>query len=164
MRCAPSPLSSGAFLTTATVTSFPAPRLLGRGCLCCFLPPACLCSVLWEIAPPPLGCSECPTLFAMCLFFSLYSLGGGQSVQGAMLIWPGVVCGSTACRLAHLVVCFSHESRGWCLAAREPSWFFHLTWSGDVCMGWGCGGIGVLPLLDGFSCKVYLQRLSKILL
>jgi hypothetical protein len=29
-------------------------------------------------------------------------------------------------------------------------------------MGWGCGGIGVLPLLDGFSCKVYLQRLSKI--
>jgi hypothetical protein len=30
---------------------------------------------------------------------------GGQSVQCAMLIWPRVVCGSTACCLAHLVVC-----------------------------------------------------------
>jgi hypothetical protein len=36
---------------------------------------------------------------------SLFSLGGGQSVQGAMLIWPRVVCGSTAYCLAHLVVC-----------------------------------------------------------
>jgi hypothetical protein len=24
-----------------------------------------------------------------------------------MLIWPRVVCGSTMCHLAHLVVCFS---------------------------------------------------------
>jgi hypothetical protein len=30
--------------------------------------------------------------------------------------------------------------------------------------GWRCGGVKVLPLLGGFSCKVYLQRLSKILL
>jgi hypothetical protein len=36
-------------------------------------------------------------------FFSLFSLGRGQSVQGAMLIWPRVVCGSTAYRLAHIV-------------------------------------------------------------
>jgi hypothetical protein len=35
---------------------------------------------------------------------SLFSLGGGWSVQRAMLIWPRVVCGSTTCRLAHLVV------------------------------------------------------------
>jgi hypothetical protein len=28
-------------------------------------------------------------------FFSLFSLCGGHSVQGVMLIWPGVVCGST---------------------------------------------------------------------
>jgi hypothetical protein len=34
-------------------------------------------------------------------FFSLFSLGRGQSVQEAMLIWPRVVC----C-LSHLVVCF----------------------------------------------------------
>jgi hypothetical protein len=30
--------------------------------------------------------------------------------------------------------------------------------------GWRCGGVKILPLLDGFSCKVYLQHLSKILL
>jgi hypothetical protein len=29
----------------------------------------------------------------------------GVSLSGAMLIWPRVVCGSTKCRLAHLVVC-----------------------------------------------------------
>jgi hypothetical protein len=35
---------------------------------------------------------------------SLFSPGGDRSVQGAMLIWPRVVCGSTAYHLAHLVV------------------------------------------------------------
>jgi hypothetical protein len=33
-----------------------------------------------------------------------------------------------------------------------------------LCLGRGCGGVGVLPLLGGFSSKVYLQHLSKILL
>jgi hypothetical protein len=28
-------------------------------------------------------------------------------------------------------------------------------------MGWGCGGVNVLPLLGHFSCKVYLQCLLK---
>jgi hypothetical protein len=37
--------------------------------------------------------------------FFLFSMGGGRSVQGAMLIWPRVSCGSTTCHLAHLVVC-----------------------------------------------------------
>jgi hypothetical protein len=41
------------------------------------------------------------------LLFSLFSLCGGQSVQGAMLICARVVCGSSACFLAHLVFCFS---------------------------------------------------------
>jgi hypothetical protein len=42
----------------------------------------------------------------LCLLFSFFSFfpGGGRSVQGAMLIWPRVVCGSTACCLTHLVV------------------------------------------------------------
>jgi hypothetical protein len=35
---------------------------------------------------------------------SLFSPGGGQSIQGAMLIWPRDVCGSTTYNLAHLVV------------------------------------------------------------
>jgi hypothetical protein len=44
--------------------------------------------------------------------FFLFSLGGGQSVQRAMLIWPRVVCGSTTCHLAHLLVCFFPSSLG----------------------------------------------------
>jgi hypothetical protein len=44
---------------------------------------------------------------------SLLSLGGGQSVQGTMLIWPRLVCGSTVYCLAHLVPVFpSHLGVG----------------------------------------------------
>jgi hypothetical protein len=52
----------------------------------------------------------CVFFCCCCLLFSLFflfSLVGGQSVQGAMLIWPRVVCESTTCRLAHLVVSIS---------------------------------------------------------
>jgi hypothetical protein len=52
-----------------------------------------------EFPSPTFWNSRCPTLFVMCLFccycllfsFSFFSLGGGQSVQGAMLIWPRIV-------------------------------------------------------------------------
>jgi hypothetical protein len=91
---------------------------------------------------PHLQRPGCPDLFARCLFchclfsfFSLFSLGGDWSVQGVMLIWPRVICGSTMCRLAHLVVGLPKRSGSWRLAAREPSWFLHLTLSGDaMCM------------------------------
>jgi hypothetical protein len=68
---------------------------------------------LWRISLSPFQCSGLPALFAMCLFccycllfrfFSLFSLGGGWSVQGPMLIWPRVVCGSIIYCLAHFVV------------------------------------------------------------
>jgi hypothetical protein len=39
---------------------------------------------------------------------------------------------------------------------------FNAEW-GMLFVGWGCGGVGVLPL-GGFSCKVYLQCLARILL
>jgi hypothetical protein len=52
-------------------------------------------------APHPL-CYMSFLLFL--LFFFLFSLGRGWSVQGAVLIWPRVVCRSTTYRLAHLVV------------------------------------------------------------
>jgi hypothetical protein len=79
-------------------------------CHCfCLLQPACC-----EGFPlSPLQHSGHPTLFAMCLFccyrllfcfFFLFSLDGGWSVQGAMLIWPRVVCGSTVYSLAHFEV------------------------------------------------------------
>jgi hypothetical protein len=70
-------------------------------------------SFLWVFPLPLLQSSWCPARFARCLFllllliiqFLFFSLGGGRSVQGAMLIWPRVVCGSTAYLLDHLVVC-----------------------------------------------------------
>jgi hypothetical protein len=79
--------------------------------------------------------SFCCCLFS--LFFPLFSLDGGQSIHGVMLIWPRVVCGSTTCQLAHLVVCSSRAGRSWHLVVQEPSWFLHLMWSGDAIRGLG---------------------------
>jgi hypothetical protein len=31
-----------------------------------------------------------------------------------------------------------------------------------LCAGWRCGGVKVLPVLNGLACKVCLQHLSKI--
>jgi hypothetical protein len=53
---------------------------------------------------PPVFCAQCtPPSFPRVLFVlfayysvSLFSPVGGQSVQGAMLLWPRLVCGSTA--------------------------------------------------------------------
>jgi hypothetical protein len=82
---------------------------------------------------PNLRCSVHPILFPTCLFCSYCLLlsfsfppGGGWSVQGAMLLWPRLVCGSTVYRKAHLVRVFpSHRHQR--LAARGPSLFLRLT-------------------------------------
>jgi hypothetical protein len=95
--------------------------LLGMCCHSCLLWLACLFTVLWRIAPPPLFCAQGALPSLLCLFFVViayfsvffsFSLGGSWSVQGAMLIWPRVVCGSTTCHLAHLVVCIFPSSLG----------------------------------------------------
>jgi hypothetical protein len=97
-------------------------------------------------SPPTLAlrapCALCYVSFVIVVVYSLwvfsfFSLGGGQSVQGAMLTWPRVVCGSTAYHLAHLVVCISWAGRSWYLVAQEPSWFLHLTWSRVAVHGLG---------------------------
>jgi hypothetical protein len=139
MGSAPSSISSGTLLLTVTVTSFPAPRLLGRGRHSCLLQPVCLFTVLWGIAPPPLFRAQGTLPSLLCVFLLLFILFfpwvGGQFVQGAMLIWPRVVYGSTACHLAHLVVCFSRAGRSWHLVMWEPAWFLCLMWSGEA-MRW----------------------------
>jgi hypothetical protein len=63
-------------------------------------------------SPPPLfGAQGTPPslLFVFIVLIayysvSLFSLGGGRSVWGAMLFWPRAVCGSNMYQLAHLVV------------------------------------------------------------
>jgi hypothetical protein len=86
---------------------------------CSWLLGVCHCSCLLQLVCcegfpflPPLvlraPCPLCYVSFLLLLFiiwvFFLFSLGGGWSVQGSVLIWPRVFCGSTPCCLAHLVV------------------------------------------------------------
>jgi hypothetical protein len=92
-------------------------------------------SCLWGISPPPssalrVPCPLCYMSFLLLLLIIQFSFPWGcHSVQGAMLIWPRIVCGSTTCHLAHI----PKPSGCWHLAAaQEPSWFLRLTWSGDA--------------------------------
>jgi hypothetical protein len=55
-------------------------------------------------APCPLCSMSFFVIAYYSVFFFFFSLGGGWSVQGAMLIWTRIVCGSTVCCLSHLVV------------------------------------------------------------
>jgi hypothetical protein len=138
----PFPCLQWGFPHTATITSFPTPRLLGGCRHSCLLWPAYSVTVPWGIPLPSssalrVPCPLCYMSFFVIVvqFFFLFSLGGGRSLQRAMLIWPRVVCGSTTCRLAHLVVCISRAGRNWHLVAQEPSWFLRLPWNGDAMCG-----------------------------
>jgi hypothetical protein len=63
---------------------------------------------------------------------SLFSPGGGWSVQRAMLLWPRVVCGSTAVPLSSPCLRLPKPSWHGQLAALGPSWFLRLMLSGDA--------------------------------
>jgi hypothetical protein len=102
-----SPLSCGVFLPLPLLQAFP---LLVAVRVPSLLPSP---ASLWGISPTPSSVFSAPLplcyvtfllLLLIIHFFSLFSLGGGRSVQGAMLIWPRVVSGCTACCLAPLVV------------------------------------------------------------
>jgi hypothetical protein len=104
-----SPLSCGVFLPLPLSQAFPL-LVAGRMPL---LPlellqpgPSCLFTFLGSNPLPPLVlrvphplCNV--SLFSYCLLFSFSFFSG--SIQGAMLILPRVVCGSTAYHVAHLV-------------------------------------------------------------
>jgi hypothetical protein len=123
------------FPPTATFTSFPA-----SGCWACAATPAFSSWLVVRDSPLPQHSGH-PSLFATCLFccywllfiFIFFFLGVWValsrglcwSVQGAMLIWPRIVCGSTAYCLAHLVVCVfpSHLGTGIWQWHRSPPGF-----------------------------------------
>jgi hypothetical protein len=126
------PLLLWSFPTSATLTSFPAP-----GCWACTPAPAslaCLFTISGRIpfpqslalsAPHPL--SHVSLLFLLLITqFLFFSPGGGWSVQGAMLLWLRVVCGSTAVPLSSPCLCLPKPSGHGRLAARGPSWFLCL--------------------------------------
>jgi hypothetical protein len=94
------------FPPSATLTSFPAPGCWARPpapVRASTAHPACLFTVPKGFPSPILRCSVHLTLFPACLYcsyclllsFSFFSPDVGQSVQGAMLLWPRLVCGST---------------------------------------------------------------------
>jgi hypothetical protein len=95
------------FPPSATLTSVPAPGCWAhapapaRGSLARL---ACLFTVPGRIpfpqssalsVPHPLSCVSYLFLLLITQFL-FFSPGGGQSVQGAVLLWPRLVCGSTA--------------------------------------------------------------------
>jgi hypothetical protein len=104
------PLSCVVFLLPPLLQDF---LLLVAGRVPLLLPsPASLFiySSLGDCPSPPLALRvPCPLYYMSFLLlviiqFLFFPWVGGLSVQGAMLIWPRVVCGSTTCRLAHFVV------------------------------------------------------------
>jgi hypothetical protein len=108
------------FPPTTAFTSFPTPDCWPCAATPAFsslLQPACgglpLPPSLALREPHPL-CYMSFLLLLLIIQFLFFSMGGGQSVQGAMLIWPKLVCGSTMYHLAHLVVCVfpSHMGAG----------------------------------------------------
>jgi hypothetical protein len=93
------------FPPSTTLTSFPTPgywaRPLSHQSLS-GLPGLFIYSPGKDSLPPIFGAQCVPPSFP-CVFIvliayysvSLFSPGGGHSVQGAMLLWPSLVCGST---------------------------------------------------------------------
>jgi hypothetical protein len=96
------------FPPTDAFTSFPAPD-----CWACAAAPAFSSRLVRDFSSSPL-CYVSFLLLLLIIQFLFFSLGRGRSVQGAMLIWPRIVCGSTMYRLAYLVVCIflSHLGAG----------------------------------------------------
>jgi hypothetical protein len=102
------------FPPSATLTSFPAPAP-ARGSPAHL---ACLFTVPGRIpfpqssvlsVPHPLSCVSYLSLLLITQFL-FFSPGGGQSVQGAMLLWPRLVCGSTAVLRSSPGSCLSKPS------------------------------------------------------
>jgi hypothetical protein len=110
-----SPISCGVFLTLPLSQAFP---LLVAGCRPCsrlsLSGQAQLVYLQFQEGFPSLHSRahgappSLPSVFILIAYYSvsLFSLGGGQSVQGAMLIFPRDVCGSFTYHLAHLVCVF----------------------------------------------------------
>jgi hypothetical protein len=101
--------------------------------------PACLFTVPGRVpfpqssalsVPHPLSCMSYLFLLLITQFL-FFSPGGGLSVQGAMLLWPRHICGSTAVLQSSPGSRLPKLSGHQWLVAPGPSWCLHLTWSGD---------------------------------
>jgi hypothetical protein len=107
------------FPPSTTLTSFPAPSCWARASIpaparASLARPSLFIYSSGKDSPPPLFGAQGASpslpcvLIVLIAYYSVspFSLGVGRSVQGAMLIWPRVVCGSAMYCLAHLVHIF----------------------------------------------------------
>jgi hypothetical protein len=126
------------FLPTATLTSFLDPGCWAHAPAPARASPALPGLFIYSSRKdflPPLFSTQCappsfPRVFIVLFAYysvSLFSPGGGQSVQGAMLIWSRVVWGSTTVPLNSPCPCLPKPSGRRRLAVQGPSWFLHLT-------------------------------------
>jgi hypothetical protein len=119
-------------------------------------------------APHPLCCMCFSVPCLLISFFFVCVWGAGhRSVQVGhqSVCWfiPGVAMGIP--RVACLFTCWSASPKqvwNWHLVAQKPSCFLSVTWYGETLYRLGVQGLGVLLLLGGFFCQVWLQHLSKI--
>jgi hypothetical protein len=97
---------------------------------------------------PPIFSAQCappsfPRVFFVLIVYysvSLFSPGGGRSVQGAMLLWPRLVCGSTMVPLSSP-----------CLHLPKPSGHGWL-----VASGWWPGGSALAGGVEGSKFCLFL--------
>jgi hypothetical protein len=130
----------GSFPPTATFTSFPGPGCWAVPLLLPSQSGLFIYSAVRYFPSLYLLRSGHPTLFTMCLFccycllfsFSFFpgwgsDCPGGYADLAQGCLWEYHVPLSSPCgpRLPK-------SSGRWCLVAREPSWFLHLTWNGNV--------------------------------
>jgi hypothetical protein len=119
-------------------------------------PAICLLIVCVEISSLPspllgvLSPHSCVLVFSS-LFIIQFFCCGGQSSQGAMLIYPRTGWGNTVwCLALTCLVCqpSSKQVWSWCLAAAAATCSLSVTWHGEAFHGLGVQGVKVSTLLD----------------
>jgi hypothetical protein len=102
--------------------------------------------------PCLLCCLSFSVPFLLSSFFVfLFFLDDGQTVQGAMLVYPRGSCGNTACCLfAHLLVCVSQAGLELVSGSIGALLFSQCNVAWRSFVQSGVRGVGVLLLLCGF--------------
>jgi hypothetical protein len=132
-------LSCGVFLPLPLSPAFPllvaghVPRPHSRHCLSG--PPSLFIYSPGKDSLPPIFGAQCAlrsflhVFIALIAYYSvsLFSPDGGQSVQGAMLLWPRLVCGSTTVPRSSPGPHLPKPSGRQRLVAQGPSLFLRLT-------------------------------------
>jgi hypothetical protein len=162
------------FPPTATFTSFPAPGCWSGAAAACAFSSRLVYLQFCEGFPSPpsvlrVPCPLCYVSFLLLLIiqFLFFPWVGGRSVQGTMLIWPRVVCGSTVYCLAHFEVHIfpSHLDTGvwWpgtlLISLFNVKWRCY-AWTGDVEESKFCLFLVIFPLrcISSISPRFYFRK------